>query len=147
MAKELTDILLDAIKANDELVALTGSRVFDTSVEVPDWQDNNTKCPYLVVIDDPYQNELGTKDSVWEGSVDHCGAYIVICADTPDDVRAIRRKLRKAVEEYMVALPDSERPYLTAASSEGVRWDQDKPCYNDAIHYQCDMDVIEPSES
>ena len=86
MAKELTDILLDAIKANDELVALTGSRVFDTSVEVPDWQDNNTKCPYLVVIEDPYQNELGTKDSVWEGSVDHCGAYIVICADTPDDV-------------------------------------------------------------
>jgi hypothetical protein len=28
-----------------------------------------------------------------------------------------------------------------------VRWDQDKPCYNDALHYQCDMDVIEPSES
>ena len=49
MAKELTDILLDAIKANDELVALTGSRVYDTSVEVPDWLCNSCLLSCLII--------------------------------------------------------------------------------------------------
>lgn len=149
MAKELTDILLDAIEANDELVTITGSRVYDTANEVPSWQDDNTPLPYIVVIENGSQNDQATKDSVWEGDTDHCNASIIICAETPDKVRSMRRKVRKAVEDYIVSMAEQGEtiPYLTASSNEGVAWDDVKPCYNDAIHYQCDMDVIEPSES
>ena len=149
MAKELTDILLAAIEANDELVTITGSRVYDTANEVPSWQDDNTPLPYLVVIENVSQNEQATKDSVWEGDTDHCNASIIICAETPDKVRSMRRKVRKAVKDYIVSMADQGEtiPYLTASSNEGVAWDDMKPCYNDAIHYQCDMDVEEPSES
>ena len=61
----------------------------------------------------------------------------------------MRRKVRKAVKDYIVAMAEQGEtiPYLTASSNEGVAWDDMKPCYNDAIHYQCNMDVIEPSES
>lgn len=149
MAKELTDILLAAIEANDELVTITGSRVYDTANEVPSWQDDNTPLPYLVVIENVSQNEQATKDSVWEGDTDHCNASIIICAETPDKVRSMRRKVRKAVKDYIVSMADQGEtiPYLTASSNEGVAWDDMKPCYNDAIHYQCDMDVQTPSES
>lgn len=149
MAKELTDILLAAIEANDELVTITGSRVYDTANEVPSWQDDNTPLPYLVVIENGSQNEQATKDSVWEGDTDHCNASIIICAETPDKVRSMRRKVRKAVKDYIVSMADQGEtiPYLTASSNEGVAWDDMKPCYNDAIHYQCDMDVQTPSES
>lgn len=150
MAKELTDILLAAIEANDELVQLTGSRVFDTCNEVPSWVDkDNTQLPYLVVVENGSQNDQATKDSVWEGDTDHCNASIIICAETPDKVRSMRRKVRKAVKDYIVSMAEQGEtiPYLTASSNEGVAWDDMKPCYNDAIHYQCDMDVEEPSES
>ena len=149
MAKELTGILLAAIEANDELVTITGGRVYDTANEVPSWQDDNTLLPYLVVVENGSQNEQATKDSVWEGDTDHCNASIIICAETPDKVRSLRRKVRQAVKDYIVSLADQGEtiPYLTASSNEGVAWDDMKPCYNDAIHYQCDMDVIEPSES
>ena len=151
MAKELTDILLAAIEANEELVALTGSRVFDTCNEVPSWVDkDNTQLPYLVVVENGSQNDQATKDSVWESDTDHCNASIIICAETPDKVRSMRRKVRKAVKDYIVSMAEQGEtiPYLTASSNEGVAWDDMKPCYNDAIHYQCDMDVqTEESES
>ena len=150
MAKELTDILLAAIEANDELVNLTGSRVFDTCNEVPSWVDkDNTQLPYLVVIEKAANNDTTTKDWVWESYIDHCAASIVICAKTPDDVRSLRRKVRKAVEDYIeyLAAQVESVPNLTSSGYEGVAWDEMKPCYNDAINYQCDMDVEEPSES
>ena len=150
MAKELTDILLDAIQANDELVTITGSRVYDTANEVPSWQDDNTPLPYLVVIEKAANNDTTTKDWVWESYIDHCAASIVICAKTPDDVRSLRRKVRKAVADYIEYLADQGEsvPNLTSSGYEGVAWDEMKPCYNDAINYQCDMDVqTEESES
>ena len=151
MAKELTDILLDAIKANDELVTMTGSRVFDTCNEVPSWQDkDNTQCPYIVIVEKPATNDTSTKDWLWESYIDHCAASIIICDETPDKVRALRRKVRKAVADYIEYLADQGEsvPNLTSSGYEGVAWDEMKPCYNDAINYQCDMDVVEePEES
>ena len=144
MAKELTDILIAAIGANQEIMTITGSRVYDTANEVPDFEEDNTPCPYLIVVEKPANNEIGTKDWLWEGPSDHCAAGIIICADTPDDVRALRRKVRKAVEDYisLMARIGEDIPTLTASSYEGVAWDEMKPCYNDVITYQCDMDGI-----
>ena len=150
MAKELTDILLDAIEANQELVTLTGSRVFDTCNEVPSWQDkDNTQLPYLVIVEKPATNDNGTKDWMWESPTDHCAASIIVCDETPDKVRSLRRKVRKAVEDYIAYLAEQGEsiPTLTSSGYEGVAWDEMKPCYNDAINYQCDMDVQQESES
>ena len=144
MAKELTDILLAAIEANPELVAVTGGRVYDTANEVPPFTDDNTPTPFFVVTDRGTRNEQGSKDYLWEGDIDHCSASIIICGKTPSEVRRLRRKVRKAVEDYIVGMANKgeEIPTLTASSTEGVAWDDLKPCYNDAITYQCDMEVL-----
>lgn len=144
MPNELTDILLAAIKANQELIAITGGRVFDTANEVPVYNQDNTPVPYLVVVEKAATNDQGTKDWMWEGQSDRCAASIIICANTPGEVRAIRRKVRAAVEDYIVTMANQGEtiPTLMSSSYEGVAWDDLKPCYNDAINYQCDMDVL-----
>ena len=118
MAKELTDILLAAIEANQELVTKTNSRVYDTANEVPEFNEDNTPLPYFVVIEKSANNDLGTKDWLWEGPTDHCAASIIICAKTPDEVRELRRKVRKAVEDYIVSMAErGERiPSIMASS-------------------------------
>ena len=117
---------------------LTAGRVYSTCVPVPPDEQDNTQLPYLIITDDPYQNDTGTKDSVWESAVDHVQASVIINAASPAQVKRLRRLARQAIAAY-VANMQSGAPYLTAASNEGIAWDWQKPCYFDTIHYQCDI--------
>jgi len=141
MAKELDEIFYEAITASDYLMELTGRRIYSTCVEVPPTEDDNTPLPYIIITDDAYQNELGTKDSVWEGYVDHSQASVIISAHSPAEVKLLRKHVRKAIAQYVYSMTANEMPYLTAATNEGINWDWTKPCYYDTLHYQCDMDV------
>ena len=74
-------------------------------------------------------------------------ALAIVAADavftlmrSPEEVKQLRRKIRHAIASYVASM-ESGRPYLTAASNEGIAWDWQKPCYYDTLHYQCDMDV------
>ena len=140
MAKELDEIIYDALKANETIVEETGGRIKSTCFEVPPTEDDNTPIPYIIITDDPYQNEMGTKDSVWEGNTDHVQASVIIAADSPASVKRLRRLVRKAIGDYIVE-NRTGYIYLTAESNDGIQWDWSKPCYYDTIHYSCDMDV------
>ena len=139
MAKELDEIIYDALKANETIVEETGGRIKSTCFEVPPTEDDNTPIPYIIITDDPYQNEMGTKDSVWEGNTDHVQASVIIAADSPASVKRLRRLVRKAIGDYIVE-NRTGYIYLTAESNDGIQWDWSKPCYYDTIHYSCDMD-------
>ena len=137
--KELNDILIDALAADEEIVALTGGRIYDTCIEVPPTLDDNTPVPYIIVTDDPYSNDTGTKDDVWESDTDRVQCSIEIAEKTPSAVRELRRKVRKAIGQYMQTL--EEPPYLVSSSNDGIAWDWLKPCYYDRLHYQCDVNI------
>lgn len=140
MAKELDEIIYDALKANVTIMGLTGGRIKSTCIEIPPDQEDNTPTPYIIITDDPYHNDLGTKDSVWEGDTDHVQASVIISAKSPAAVKRLRRLVRKAIGEYVVANVTGYL-YLTAENNDGIQWDWTKPCYYDTIHYSCDMDV------
>lgn len=137
---ELDEIFYEAIKADAGIMALVGGRVTSTCVEVPPGEKDTTKLPYLIITDDPYQNELGTKDEKWESDTDRVQAGVIINAESPKDVKSIRRMVRKAIAEYVSSM--AEPPTLVSSSNEGVEWDWTKPCYFDVLHYQCDMPVV-----
>ena len=146
MAKELDEIIYEAITANQTLQTETGGRIHSTCIEVPPTDDDNTPLPYIIIAEEQLQNEQGTKDNVWEGDMDHVAVSVIISANSPADVKRLRRLVRQAIGQHVESL-GNDAPYLTALTADGIAWDWTKPCYYDTLHYQCDMDVIEPSES
>ena len=140
MAMELDDIIYAAVKADTTLAALSEGRVFSTCVEVPPAENDNTPRPYIIITDDPYQNDMGTKDDVWESNYDRVQASVIINAQSPAAVKQLRRFIRHAIAVY-VANMTTGRPYLVSSSNDGISWDWQKPCYYDTLHYQCDMEL------
>lgn len=160
--KELDEIIYDALTAKpsepdplhptdaEQIQALVGDRITSTCFEVPPTEDDNTPVPYIIITDDPFQNDLGTKDDVWEGCTDRVQASVVIAAKTPAEVKQLRRMVRRAIAAHVATLQDP--PYLVSVSNDGIAWDWVKPCYYDSLHYQCDVTLQddeqeEPSES
>lgn len=152
MTKDLDEIIYAALTIKpsedggelttaEKIQALTEGRIYSTCVEVPPTEDDNTPVPYIVITDDQTSNEQGTKDNIWEGITDHVAASVYINATSPYDVRILRRLVRKAVTEYVMAMENQDPPFLTALTQEGIAWDWTKPCYYDTLHYSCDMDV------
>ena len=140
MAKDLDEIFYEAITADVSLVTITKGRIYSTCIEVPPTEDDNTPIPYIIITDDPYTNDMSTKDDVWEGYVDHAKCSVIITADSPAGVKQIRRRVRQAIARYVVSMT-TNIPFLTSATNEGINWDWMKPCYYDTLHYSCDMDV------
>ena len=138
--KELDEIIYDALTADNGIGLLLRGGIHSTCIEVPPTEDDNTPLPYIVITDGGYTNELGTKDYVWEGPTDHCKASVIVSANSPAEVKRLRRLIRQAIELHVVAM--AEPPMLTASNNDGVAWDWTKPCYYDTLHYQCDMEVL-----
>ena len=146
MAKELDEIIYEAIIANETLQTETGGRIQSTGIEVPATDDDNTPLPYIIIAEEQLQNEQGTKDNVWEGDMDHVAVSVIISANSPADVKRLRRLVRQAIAKY-VEEHETGYLYLTSLTYDGIAWDWTKPCYYSTLHYQCNMDVIEPSAS
>lgn len=139
MAVELDEIIYAALAADSALSGLAGG-IHSTCIEVPPTDADNTPLPYIIITDDPFQNGQGTKDNVWESDVDSFQAGVEIAAESPKEVKRLRRLVRKAVATYVEQMQENV-PYLTSLTNEGIAWDWTKPCYYDTLHYQCDMDV------
>ena len=139
--KELDEIIYDALTASEGIVAKVGNRIKSTCFEVPPTEDDNTPLPYLIITDDPFTNDTGTKDDVWESDIDRVQASIEIAADSPAEVKELRRMVRQAIGMYVLTLRD--RPELVSVSNDGIAWDWMKPCYYDRLHYQCDVNTFD----
>ena len=143
--------MYEAIKADEPLMEIIGGRVTSTCFEIPPDMEDNTDIPNIIITDDGFQNQIDTKDYVWEGAEDQVQVTVDIGANSPSDVKTIMRKVRKAIETYMVALTDSERPELIALTSDGLAWDWMKPCYYQKLTYQCiisaDIEADEQEEN
>jgi hypothetical protein len=142
---ELDEIIYAAITADAQLQTETGGRIYSTCIEVPPTDDDNTPLPYIIIDEEPSQNDLETKDSVWEGDTDIVNVGVIISAASPREVKNLRKLVRAAVSSYVENM-DENTPYLRSASRDGIAWDWTKPCYYDTLHYQCDMLIDENDE-
>ena len=116
-----------------------GGRVKSTCFEVSPLDADNTPIPYIIVHDSGFTNQQTTKDNVWEASEDQVLTTVEIAADSPANVKAIVRKLRKVIENYIVAMygQGEDIPELVSMTSNGIDWDWSKPCYFQHLDYQC----------
>ena len=136
---ELDDIMYAAITGDSSLVSLTDGNIVTCCFEVPPDIEDNTPMPYIIIVEDPTQNEQGTKDDVWDSDYDSAQVSIEIAAATKAEVKQLRRKVRKVIREYVSTMDYTTRPDLKSFSNEGIAWDWLKPCYYDRLHYQCDV--------
>lgn len=137
--KQVDQILYDAIRADETLMTAIGGRVVSTCFEVSPTEADNTPLPNIIVTDDGFQNQVGTKDSVWESSEDRVQAGVDVAAESPKEVQQLIRMVRRAVENYVILMSDDgeEIPELDALSSDGLAWDWMRPCYYQRLTYQC----------
>ena len=146
--KQVDEIIYDAIKADSDLMAQlayqkpdgsTGYAVVSTCFEVPPTEDDNTPVPNIIITDDGFQNQQTTKDCVWEAAEDRVQVGVDVAATSPDEVKALIRKVRRAVEQYIATMytQGEDIPELESLSSDGLAWDWMKPCYYQRLTYQC----------
>lgn len=143
--KSVDEIIYDAICADTALMEAIGSRVVSTCFEVPPAEADNTPLPNIIVTDDGFQNQVGTKDCVWESGEDRVQVTVDVAADSPKEVKRLIRMVRRAVENHIILMSATDGciPELDSLSSNGIAWDWMKPCYYQQITYQCTV----PSET
>ena len=143
--KSVDEIIYDAICADTALMEAIGSRVVSTCFEVPPAEADNTPLPNIIVTDDGFQNQVGSKDTVWESGEDRVQATVDVAASSPEEVRRLIRMVRRAVENHIILMSATDGciPELDSLSSNGIAWDWMKPCYYQQITYQCTV----PSET
>jgi hypothetical protein len=143
--KSVDEIIYDAICADTALMEAIGSRVVSTCFEVPPAEADNTPLPNIIVTDDGFQNQNGTKDCVWESGEDRVQVTVDVAADSPKEVKRLIRMVRRAVENHIILMSATDGciPELDSLSSNGIAWDWMKPCYYQQLSYQCTV----PSET
>ena len=143
--KSVDEIIYDAICADTALMEAIGSRVVSTCFEVPPAEADNTPLPNIIVTDDGFQNQVGSKDCVWESGEDRVQVTVDVAADSPKEVKRLIRMVRRAVENHIILMSATDGciPELDSLSSNGIAWDWMKPCYYQQITYQCTV----PSET
>ena len=139
--KELDEIIYDALTADNGIGLLLRGGIHSTCIEVPPTEDDNTPLPYIIITDDPFQNETGTKDDLWESDTDRVQASVEIAANSPAEVKQLRRMVRQAIAAHVASLSYAETTQLVSSSNDGIAWDWLKPCYYDRLHYQCDVNI------
>ena len=127
--KELDEIIYDALTADNGIGLLLRGGIHSTCIEVPPTEDDNTPLPYIIITDDPFQNETGTKDDLWESDTDRVQASVEIAANSPAEVKQLRRMVRQAIAAHVASLPYADTPQLVSSSNDGIAWDWLKPCY------------------
>ena len=137
---ELDEIIYAALSADETIVQLTEGRIESTCFEEPPANTGNTSVPNIVIEESTGQNELGTKDTIWESNTDVPSVDITINALSKNEVQQLRRLVRKAISSYIESMTSSF-PLLRSLSWAGVQYDWTKPCYFDTLHYQCEMDI------
>lgn len=137
--KQVDDIIYDAISEDSDLMEAIGGRVVSTCFEIPPEQEDNTPIPNIVIIDEGFQNNESTKDTLWEGTEDQVQVTVSVAADSPGDVKDLVRKVRSVVENYIATLyaQGNDTPQLQSLTSDGISYDPWKPCYFQNLYYTC----------
>jgi hypothetical protein len=141
----ITDkVFYNALRSNAALMQQVGGRIESTSIPVPDEQLGNEPVPYIIIAFDGLQNEGFTKDNSFEGMTDKVQVSIEVAAQTRDELGDIMQTIRETVIAYFEddeghAWDDYQYiPNNYTFSASQVVYDSTKPCYYQALKYDCD---------
>lgn len=138
---ELDELFYTALQADEDVVAAVGDRIISTGFEVAPDEKDNTPLPCIIVSYDGFENNLTSKDSVWEGEEDSVQASIEVDAESRKEVGRIMNLVRKAIANYIHSLYDQgeEIPSLKGVAGSDIQWFWEKPCYFQTVSYVCDV--------
>lgn len=141
----ITDkVFYNALKSSSELLKAVGSRIYNTSIPVPDEELQNEPVPYIIITFDGLKNEGLTKDDSYEGDTDKVVISIEVTAADRETLGEITELTRSTVQAYFqdteghetddyALVPDD---YVFSASP--IKFDPDKPCFFQTLSYECD---------
>jgi hypothetical protein len=143
--KQVDEIIYDAICADADLMEAIDSRVVSTCFEVSPEEVDKTPVPYIIVTDDGFQNQVESKDDLWESDVDRVQASVEITADEPREVQRLVKMVRRAVCRHIEEMYDNgeDIPELESLASSDLAWDWMKPCYFIRLTYSCNVTTEE----
>lgn len=138
----ITDkVFYHALLANANLMNIVEGRIENTALPVPDEDALNEPVPYIIISYDGMQNEGFTKDNNFEGDTDKVQVSILAAAESREALGDIMTSIRQTVISYFDD-PDGEDAAIVPAnytlSASEVEYDPEKPCYWQALQYNCD---------
>lgn len=146
MSSLATDrIFIAAIKANAQLMAQIGGRLYPTAIPLPDESVDNVPVPYVIVTFDGLTNDAATKDDPYESDNDVVNIGIEITAKNRAALAALASAVRSTIHSYMLEQTTDIEDYQFSA--EAVQYDQFKPCFWQTLRYQCDVHSLTDNEN
>ena len=134
-----------ALKANAELMTMTGGRIFNTARSSVDEKED--RLPYVIITYDGMTNNGETKDDV-EGYTDTVQIGILCVAHDRDSLAQLTTKVRQQMIDYLHAVEEDSSttganicPDDWRMTSDGVMYDDLKPCFYQTLRYECDTNT------
>lgn len=142
MSLQTDSIFIQALSNSADIAGYVGDRIYSTAIPVPEKDLANVPVPYIIVRFDSLQNQAQTKDD-YEGSLDLVDVSVVVAASDREELAQITELARNVIMDYFGnAEPNNEGfdlvplDYLFTATA--VQYDDEKPCFWQALEYQCD---------
>ncbi|MBR3330138.1 MAG: hypothetical protein IKG25_02845 [Mogibacterium sp.] len=137
-------IFVTAVKSNSELVEIVDGRIYGTAIPVPDEDIDNVPVPYVILTFDGLNNDTGTKDDRFESEYDHVNIGVEIAADTLENLHNLTKMVRETILGYFRENETAVEDYTFSA--DAIQYDSLRPCYWQALRYQCDVYNLEDDE-
>ena len=149
MSLATDSIFIAAIGSNPELMAKLGyitpepgktgkpARLYSTAIPLPDEDVDNVPVPYLIVTFDGLNNDLGTKDNLYESDYDKVNIGVEVVGKSLADLHQLTQMVRDTIVSYFRENITRVEDYLMTA--DAIQFDSLKPCYWQVLRYQCDV--------
>ena len=162
-------IFKESLSADTVLMTAIGNRLYNTAVPVPDEQIDKVAVPYVIISFDGINNQDTTKDDPYEGGTDQVTIGVTVVATTREKLAELTRRIRQTIHndfQFVLGYEDlgdstgavleesngfrlrvmreyeevvKQVPYSYTFAAQAVQYDPYKPCYWQALTYQCDI--------
>ena len=156
MSLATDSIFTTALQSNSDLMATLGyvaptltdkgkpARLYGTAIPLPDEDLDNVPVPYVIVTFDGLNNDAGTKDDRYESEYDRVNIGIEVVDKTLEDLHGLTQMVRDTVLAYFRANNTNVEDYTFTA--DAIQFDSLKPCYWQALRYQCEVENLNDYE-
>lgn len=142
MSLQTDRIFFEALKSDATVMRLTGGRIYNTAIPLPDEDADNVPAPYIIITFDGLTNQNDSKDYVYEGDFDQVRISLEMVAVTRDALATLAERVRSVVRSFFENYADDGDLYDLVPveydyTASDVSYDADKPCFVQRMTYQC----------